>query len=215
MGPQAARPAPPARGAPSARLCDTRAMAEPARKLKHTFAEYLALEAASGTRHEYLDGEIFDMAGGTIEHGALAANTIGELLGALRGRPCRVLTSDVRVRVLATGLGTYPDVSVVCGAIEHDPEDANTVVNPTVIVEVLSDSTEAYDRGEKFAHYRRLPSLRDYLLVSQHGPQVELYRRNDDDTWTLRDVRPPESVQLSIGCALSVVELYRNPLAAA
>jgi Uma2 family endonuclease len=188
-------------------------MAEPARKITHTFAEYLALEAASDTRHEYLNGEIFAMAGGTIEHGALAANAIGELRGGLRGRPCRVLTADVRVRVLATGLSTYPDVSVVCGSIELDPEDANTVVNPVAIVEVLSDSTEAYDRGEKFAHYRRIPSLRDYLLVSQHEPRIEHYRRNDDDTWTLRDVRTTEVVRLSIGCELSVAEVYVNPLA--
>lgn len=151
-------------------------------EITHTFAEYLALEGASHTRHEYLNGEIFAMAGGTIEHGALAANAIGELRGGLRGRPCRVLTADVRVRVLAIGLSTYLDVSVVCGSIELDPEGANTVVNPVAIVEVLSDRTEAYDRGEKFAHYRRIPSLRDYLLVSQHEPWIEHYRRNDDDT---------------------------------
>jgi Uma2 family endonuclease len=188
-------------------------MAEPAQKRTHTFAEYLALEAASGTRHEFLDGEIYAMAGGTIEHGALAANAIGELRGALRGRPCRVLTADVRIRVLATGLGTYPDVSVVCGSIERDPEDANTVVNPVAIIEVLSDSTEAYDRGEKFAHYRRIPSLQDYLLVSQDERLIEHYRRNDDDSWTLRDVRPPEVARLSIGCELSAAEVYFNPLA--
>jgi Uma2 family endonuclease len=194
-------------------VCDTAPMAEPARKLTHTFAEYLALEAASDTKHEYLDGEIFAMSGGTIEHGALAANVIRELGGALRGRPCRVLTSDVRVRVLATGLAAYPDVSVVCGAIERDPGDANAVANPVLIVEVLSDSTRSYDRGEKFAHYRRIPSLRDYLLVSQHEPLIEHYRRNDDGSWTLRDVRPPDLVQLSIGCAISVAEVYLDPLA--
>ena len=188
-------------------------MAESAREITHTFAEYLALEGASHTRHEYLNGEIFAMAGGTIEHGALAANAIGELRGGLRGRPCRVLTADVRVRVLATGFSTYPDVSVVCGSIELDPEGANTVVNPVAIVEVLSDRTEAYDRGEKFAHYRRIPSLRDYPLVSQHEPWIEHYRRNDDDTWTLRDVRMTGVVRLSIGCELSVAEVYVNPLA--
>lgn len=189
-------------------------MAEPARKLTATFADYLEQEKASETKHELVAGEIFAMAGGTIEHGALAANVIGELRGMLRGRPCRVLTSDVRVRVLATGLAAYPDVSVVCGAIEHDPEDANTVVNPVLIVEVLSDSTTSYDRGAKAAHYRRIPSLRDYLLVAQHEPLVEHYCRNDDGSWTLRDVRPPGVVQLSIGCELSVAEVYFDPLAA-
>lgn len=187
-------------------------MAEPARKPTYTFAEYLAQEATSNIRHEYLDGEIFAMSGGTIEHGAIAANVIRLLGNALLGKPCRVLTSDVRVRVLATGLATYPDVSVACGSLERDPEDANTVVNPAVLVEVLSDSTEAYDRGEKFAHYRRIPSLQDYLLVSQHEMLIEHYRRSNDGTWILRDVRPPDMVRLSIGCELSVAEAYQNPL---
>jgi len=190
-------------------------MTEPARKLKHTFAEYLTLEAASETKHEYLDGEIYDMAGGTPDHSGLAVNVTSELHAALRGRPCRVFNSDLRVRVLATGLGTYPDASVICGAFEHDPEDENTAINPVVLVEVLSDSTEAYDRGEKFAHYRRIPSLRDYVIVSQHEPVIEHYTRNDDDTWTLHEVRPPASVQLTIGCELSVAAVYENPLAPA
>ena len=180
-----------------------------------TFAEYLALEAASETKHEFLNGEIFAMAGGTPEHGALTANVIRLLGTALIDRPCIVYTSDVRIRVLATGLRTYPDVSVACGSIERDPEDKNTIVNPVALVEVLSDSTEAYDRGEKFAHYRRIPSLRDYLLVSQHESRIEHYRRNDDGTWTLRDVELAGVVQLSIGCELSVSAVYRNPLAPA
>lgn len=190
-------------------------MTEPARKLKYTFAEYLAMEAASETKHEYLDGEIYDMAGGTPDHAGLAANVIGELHAALRGRPCRVFSSDLRVRVLATGLGTYPDATVICGAFEHDPEDTNTAVNPVVLVEVLSDSTEAYDRGEKFERYRRIPSLRDYVMVSQHHLLIEHYTRNDDGTWTLHEVRPPASVRLSIGCELPVDAVYRNPLAPA
>ncbi len=188
-------------------------MTEPARKLSSTFAEYLALEAASPTRHEYVNGEIFAMAGGTPDHSALAASVIHLLTAALIDRPCRVYTSDLRIRVLATGLGTYPDVSVACGSIEHDPEDANTLVNPVVLVEVLSDSTEAYDRGEKFAHYRRIPSLRDYLLVSQHTARIDHYRRNDDGTWTLTPVEPPGIVRLSIGCELSVAAVYRDPFA--
>lgn len=190
-------------------------MTEPARKLKFTFAEYLAMEAASATKHEYLDGEIYDMAGGTPDHSGLAANVIGELRAALRGRPCRVFTSDLRVRVLATGLGAYPDATVICGSFEADPEDENTATNPVVLVEVLSDSTEAYDRGEKFAHYRRIPSLRDYVIVSQHHPLIEHYTRNDDGTWTLHEVRPPASARLSIGCELPVEAVYENPLAPA
>jgi Uma2 family endonuclease len=189
-------------------------MNEPARKLTYTFAEYLAMEAASDTKHEYVNGEIFAMAGGTIEHGRLAARVSALLDTLLAGRPCAPLNSDVRVRVLATGLATYPDVSVVCGSIERDPEDEHSVTNPVVIVEVLSDSTEAYDRGEKFAHYRRIPSLRDYLLVSQHKPRIEHYRRNDDGTWTFREVSPPDAVRLSIGGELSVAAVFRDPFAA-
>ena len=183
-------------------------MAEPARQLNLTHAEYLAQEEASGTKHEYLNGEAFAMAGGTVEHGALAANVIGELRAVVREKACRVLTSDVRLHVEATGLTTYPDASVACPPIETAAEDPHAVVNPVVIVEVLSDSTEAYDRGEKFAHYRRIPSLRDYLLVSQHEQRIEHYTRNADGTWNLRDVLPPGSVKLSIGGELSAAEVY-------
>jgi Uma2 family endonuclease len=191
-------------------------MTQAARALTHTFAEYLALEAKSETKHELVNGRIFAMAGGTIEHGRLAANVISELGSALRGHPCVTFTSDVRVRVLATGLATYPDASVVCGRVEVDPEDRNTVTNPVVIIEVLSDSTESYDRNDKLAHYRRIPSLRDYLLVSQHERRVEHYERNDDGTWTLRDVLEGGEVRLaSIGCALTIDAIYHDPLAPA
>lgn len=188
-------------------------MADPAGELTVTFAEYLAQEETSDTKHEYLDGEIFAMAGGTIEHGALAANVIGELRALVRGHACRVLTSDVRLHVNATGLTTYPDASVACPPIETAAEDVHAVTNPVVIVEVLSDSTEAYDRGEKFAHYRRIPSLRDYLLVSQHEQRIDHYTRNPDGTWNLRDVRPPGSVKLSIGGELSAAEVYLDSAA--
>ncbi len=125
------------------------------------------------------------------------------------GRPEAVFTRTQRVRVLATGLCTYPDASVVCGRIERDPEDRNAIVNPVVLVEVLSDSTEAYDRNEKLAHYRRIPSLRDYLLVSQHERRVEHYQRNENGTWTLRDVGAGDAVTLSsIGCVVAVDAPY-------
>lgn len=196
------------------RCWPTKSMAEPARTPSPTFAEYLALEAESDVKHEHVNGEIFAMAGGTLEHSRIAANVILELGAQLRGRPCIVYTSDARVRVRATGLATYPDASIVCGAIEHDPEDANTLTNPVVLVEVLSDGTEAYDRGEKFAHYQRIASLREYVLVSQHRQRIDHYLRNDDDTWTFRSVETPGSLQLpSIGCELSLEAVYRNPLA--
>jgi Uma2 family endonuclease len=187
-------------------------MNEPARKVTFTFAEYLEQERTSDIKHEFVNGEIFDMAGGTIEHGRLVLSTAGVLFAQLRGRPCVGYSSDVRVRVLATGLATYPDMSVVCGKLERDPADANAIVNPSVLVEVLSDSTERYDRGEKFAHYQRLPSLKEYVLVSQHGPRIEVFRRNDDGrSWTLHIAEAGESVSLvSIGCVLAVDEVYAN-----
>lgn len=182
--------------------------------MTYTFAEYIAIDEASEIKHEYVNGAVFAMAGGTLEHAQIAANVIGELRAQLRGRPCVVYTSDARVRVLATGLATYPDVTVVCGAIECDPENKHTVTNPVVLVEVLSDSTEGYDRKEKFSHYRRIPSLREYLLVSQRERRIEHLSRNDDGTWTLRDVTASALVRLpSIGCELSLDEVYKNPFA--
>ncbi len=188
-------------------------MAEPARKLTITFAEYLEQEKASLTKHEFLAGEVFAMAGGTLEHGRLASKVDGELRAQLRGRPCEVFSSDVLVRVLATDLGTYPNLSVACGRIETDPANANALTNPVVLVEVLSEGTEAYDRGEKFAHYRRIPSLREYVLVSQQRRRIEVFRRNEDDTWTLHEAGPGQAVKVaSIGCELAVDEVYRSAL---
>lgn len=159
-------------------------------------------------KHEFLDGYVWAMAGGTLEHAQLAANLIGELRARLQGGPCKMFTADARVRVVATGLATYPDITVICGPIERDPEDANTATNPTVIVEVLSDSSEAYDRGDKFAHYRRIPSLRAYILVSQREPRVEVYRRNADETWTLEDARTGADVKVADLCAVPVSAVY-------
>ena len=178
-----------------------------------SYAEYLTAETASDLRHEYLQGEAWAMAGGTPEHGALAAAVIGELRAALRGKPCRVYSSDVRVRVSETGLSTYPDASVVCGRLLTAAEDPDAVTNPTVLVEVLSDTTEAYDRGAKAAHYRRIPSLREYVLVSQIEPLVEVYRRTESGRWELLEARAGDAVELaSLGIHIDVTALYANPL---
>ncbi|WP_437620584.1 Uma2 family endonuclease [Sorangium sp. So ce1151] len=186
-------------------------MDEPARKLTFTFAEYLAREQASETKHEYANGEIFAMAGGTPEHGLMAVNVASVLRGQLVDRRCRVYNSDVRVRSQATGLATYPDVSVVWGRLERDPEDENSILNPALLVEVLSPNTEAYDRGEKFAHYQTIPSLREYVLVSYQRRRVEVLRRNDDGTWTLYDMRESGVAELaSIGVSLPLDEVYRG-----
>jgi Uma2 family endonuclease len=188
----------------------------PAHKRTLTYAEYLAAEQVSSERHEFLDGEVYMMAGGTPEHAALSASVIAMLLAGLRGRPCRVYTSDLRVRVLATGLTTYPDVSVVCGTLETDVDDPHAIINPVLLVEVLSDSTEAYDRGEKSAHYRQLPSLREYVLISQSHRRIEVYRRNEAGRWELFEYESGASAELaSVGCALDVDEVYRDPLGTA
>lgn len=183
-----------------------------------SYAEYLAFEARGSTKHEFINGEVFAMAGGTIEHGALAVAISTALSNALQGRPCRVLSSDVRVRVQATGIATYPDVSVVCAGIEVAPDDASGVLNPVLVVEVLSDSTEAYDRGAKAAHHRRIPALREYVLVSQREPLIEVYRRNERGNWELvAEARRGERAELA-SCGevitLDVDAIYRDPLAA-
>lgn len=178
-----------------------------------THAEYIAAEANAECKHEYLRGEVWAMAGGSAEHGALTAAVIALLGNALRDKPCRVFSSDVRVRVQATDLTTYPDASVVCGHLELAPEDGNAIINPVLLVEVLSDSTEAYDRGEKAAHYRRIPSLREYLLVSQHEQRLELFRRSHDDRWELSEAGPGQSLELSsVDAVLNTDDVYRNPL---
>jgi Uma2 family endonuclease len=189
-------------------------MTQPVRR-RYTHAEYLDLETFSNVKHEFLDGEIYAMAGGTVDHAALAM-AVGRLLGnALEGRPCRVFSSDLRVRVLATGLATYPDVSVVCGPVERDPGDRHAVTNPIVIVEVLSESTADYDRGEKFEHYRRLASLREYALIDSRGVAAEARHRTPDGSWSAETAGPGGRVSLpslALALALAVDDLYRDGL---
>lgn len=191
-------------------------MSHPVPTASMSYDDYLALEAESETRHEYLAGNVSAMAGGTPEHGALAAALIGELRNALRGKPCRVFTSDVRLRIRETGLSTYPDISVVCGRLETDDDDRDAIVNPLVVVEVLSDSTEAYDRGAKASHYRRLRSLAEYVFVVQDEPRIEVNRRIDGGHWALSEARSGETIQLaSLNISLSVDAIYADPLASA
>ena len=180
-----------------------------------TYAEYVAAEAEREVRHEFLDGLVYAMAGGTPEHAALAAALSREVGMGLQRKPCRVFSCDVRVRVFATGLATYPDLSVVCGTLQTHPEDADAIVNPKVLFEVLSDSTEAYDRGAKAAHYRRIETLAEYVFIAQHEPLTEVYRRNERGHFELFEARAGELIELaSIDVALSVSAVYANPLAA-
>lgn len=178
------------------------------------YADYLAAEAASESKHEYVNGEAYAMAGGTLEHGALTA-ALTRLIGtALEKKPCRTFSSDVRVRVESTGASFYPDLSVVCGKVLTPADDENALANPLVIVEVLSERTEAYDRGAKAGHYRRLSSLREYVLVSQVEQRIEVQRLNARGTWELHFFAAGEQVALeSLGISFSVDAVYANPLA--
>ena len=183
------------------------------RHARYALDEYLRLEEYSNVKHEYLDGWIIAMAGGTPEHGAIAARIIARLAAQLHGRPCNVYTSDVRVRVAATGLDTYPELSVVCGEERRDSEDPNALANPVVLVEVLSASTEEYDRGEKLEHYQQIPSLREIALVSHRESLVEVWRRDPTGPWRLDVARAGGVARLdSIGCSLEVDPIYRDPL---
>ncbi len=207
----AERPEAPARRGAACYGC---CVAEPARQ-KYSFQDYVALEAMSPVKHEFLGGHVWAMAGGTPEHAAVAVNVSTLLSVALRGRPCRVYSSDLRIRVMATGLGTYPDVTVVCGSPQFDLQDANghTVVNPTVVVEILSPSTEDYDRGEKLAHYQRIDSLEEIVLVAHSERRVHVWRRQGA-TWVEQIFSSGAANLESVSCTLPLDEIYRDPLAA-
>jgi len=179
-------------------------------KKRYTPEEYLALERQAEHKSQYYDGEIFAMAGASRRHNLIAMNIGSELRTRLRGRPCEVYGSDMRVKVSPTGLYTYPDVVVVCGEPRFEDDHEDTLLNPTLIVEVLSPSTEDYDRGRKFAHYRRIESLAEYVLVAQQEHHVERFRRQETGEWVLRETdRPDDTLALaSIDCELALVEVY-------
>lgn len=171
--------------------------------------EYLSIERTSETKNEYFNGEVFAMVGASRKHNLIAGNIFGELRQRLKGKPCEAYTNDMRVRIPATGLYTYPDV-VVCGEPLFEDEHVDTLLNPTFIVEVLSESTESYDRGRKASFYRTVESIAEYLLVSQDEYRVEQYIKQPDNRWLLTDIRSLESkVELSsIKCALPMKEVY-------
>jgi Uma2 family endonuclease len=177
-------------------------------KLNYTYADYLGFEASSNVKHEFLDGQIYAMAGGTPEHAALAAAAIALLGPQLRGGPCRPYSSDLRVRT-PTGLTTYPDVTVVSGPRELDAIDPLAITNPAFIIEVLSRSTEEYDSGDKFEHYKTFPSLREYALVSHRQHSVEVRSRREDG-WQTTILHEGAIAELAIGARLDVSELYNG-----
>lgn len=176
----------------------------------YTAEEYLARERQAECKSEYYAGEIFALAGASRWHNLVVANVVSELRSQLKGRPCTTYPSDMRVKVSPTGLYTYPDVTVVCGEAQFEDLQQDTLLNPTLIVEVLSESTEAYDRGGKFAHYRKLASVMEYVLIAQTKPHIEHYVRQPDNRWLLAEAESlHDIVHLpSIDCQLALVEVY-------
>ncbi|MGI9107330.1 MAG: Uma2 family endonuclease [Pyrinomonadaceae bacterium] len=172
--------------------------------------EYLAFERAAEYKNEYFDGEIFAMTGASRKHNLIAMNLSGLLWQQLKGKPCEVYPSDMRVRIPAANLYTYPDVVVVCGEPQFEDEQVDTLLNPTLLVEVLSKSTAAYDRSVKSGYYRTIELLAEYLLVAQTEHRVERYTRRTDESWVLTDFRTLEgAIELtSIQCVLAMREIY-------
>jgi Uma2 family endonuclease len=177
---------------------------------RYSPAEYLAIERASEIKHEYYAGEIFAMGGASREHNRVTFN-LAVILGAqLKEKDCEAFVNDMRVKISKTGLYTYPDLIVTCEHPRFEDDQFDTLLNPQVIIEVLSDSTEKYDRGKKFAHYRRVESLREYVLVSQDRPLVEHYARQDDGHWLLTVANGLEAtVELpTVDCRLRLADVY-------
>ena len=187
-------------------------MSLPARHNRYPYAEYVRLEDASSTRHEFWNGEIYAMAGGTPDHARLCA-VIARLIGNQLIRGCEVYSSDLRVRIAAADLTTYPDTTVVCGRVVRAIEDRLAATNPVLLVEVTSPSTEDYDRGDKLAAYKHLPTLREVLIASHVEPRLTLHRRETDGSWSVREARAGERVELSsVAASLAVDEVFAGGL---
>lgn len=170
--------------------------------------DYLAWERGQPIRHEYFRGEVFAMAGGSVRHNALCSNVHAALNRELRARGCAVLTSDQRVASTERDRYVYPDISVVCGEVRTEPGTKDVLANPMILVEVLSSSTEQFDRGAKWDGYQRLESLTDYVLVSQAEPRVEHFRREEGGTWSYRSARASERIVLANGVDLDVDAIF-------
>lgn len=182
------------------------------RSPKNTFTEeeYLALEQAADYKSEYYDGKIYAMSGGTPDHGLIALSLGGALLRLLAPTPCRVYNSDVRLLVEKSQLYTYPDLMVVCGKLQFAPKSKTTLTNPIVIVEVLSESTQAYDRGEKFAFYKKVATLREYVMIDSERAHVEVLRRAEGDAWTIEmsDGMDASAHFESVNCEIPLRQIY-------
>ncbi|SJM90072.1 conserved hypothetical protein [Crenothrix polyspora] len=179
----------------------------------YTAEDYLTLERNAPYKSEFHDGEIYAMTGASRQHNLIAFNIAGELRDQLKNRPCEAYIGDMRVKAATARSYHYPDITVVCGTPQFEDAHVDTLLNPTVLIEVLSPSTEAYDRGGKFAHYRKIASLCEYLLVTQDQPSIERYLRQGD-VWLLTEaVELDATVSLeSIGCTLNLREVYDKVL---
>lgn len=188
-------------------------MATPGRpRHRYTYAQYVALEKMSPTKHEFFDGEIYAMAGGSEDHSALATKVLAALDQAIGDRPCRAHTSDLRIYVEAVGLATFPDGTVICGPLEqHPPSPDATAVNPMILLEVTSDSSEEYDTGDKLEAYRTIPTVREIIIVSHRERRITVHRRDGQDRWLMRVAIAGGRVSVeSLGADLVVDTVYRH-----
>jgi len=187
-------------------------MAVPQAKKKYTPAEYYALERDATYKSDYYEGEIFDMSGGTADHSLITTNLVVAIGLRLRDKPCTVYESSLRLKISSSDLRIYPDASVYCAPLEFDPEDPfrTTALNPTAVFEVLSPSTETYDRGFKAQNYRKVDSLKLYVLIAQDTPHIELHERTSEGLWTIRDASGLDAVVSlkAIGVDLPLAEIY-------
>lgn len=174
--------------------------------------QYLTMERTAASKSEYWRGEVFAMAGASPTHVLIVSNIVAALHGQLRRRPCNVYAADLRVKIQASGLYTYPDVIVACGTLQFDDDHRDTLLNPTLIVEVLSESTQDYDRGGKFAQYRKIPSFAEYVLVAQDECHVEHFVKQDQGGWLLSETNRLEDTLIlsSIACTLSLHDIYEK-----
>jgi Uma2 family endonuclease len=174
--------------------------------------EYLIRERQASTKSEFYQGEVFAMGGSSANHSLIAANFVGEARNGLKDSPCAVFNSDLRVQVQSTGIYTYPDATIVCGELEFDDDHRDTLLNPTVIVEVLSDSTEKYDRGKKSNHYRQITSLKELILIAQNRPHVERFTQQPNSDWLFHEQKEmtADFELKSLGISVAMSELYRG-----
>jgi Uma2 family endonuclease len=187
-------------------------MTAPRRIHRYTYADYAALELVSDTKHEFLDGEIYAMAAGSEEHSALSAEMVRLLGNVIGARPCRVHTSGLRVFVESAGLATFPDASVIWGALEqHVPSPIATALNPAILVEVTSDSSEEYDTGAKLEYYPTISALREYVIVSHRARRIVVHAREEGGDWTSAVAAAGGQIAIpSLDAQLAVDDVYRN-----